>query len=119
MTLTKEEKRYGPANTWAVLHLDSAADSRDIISVCGELKRHLSGSKSSLGQILLANDEVLERNQKELKKAGVVFFPDWKEPEGTYKRMLSAAEEHGNVYEMKHLGDCYTFSYRERDSDDS
>ncbi|MBS3082600.1 hypothetical protein J4454_01460 [Candidatus Pacearchaeota archaeon] len=42
MTLTKEEKRYGPANTWAVLHLDSAADSRDIISVCGELKRHFS-----------------------------------------------------------------------------
>lgn len=61
--------------------------------------------------ILLANNEVIKKYQKELERRGIDFWKDWEKPESRYRQLLKLAEENDHFYEM--INRCSGWDYIE------
>ena len=107
--------KFGLPDKYHILHLHSDAGVSDVVSVFrelyGDLESKLKLKSSEESVVLVENDEVVEKYQKELEtEAGIKFILDWQLPQSDYRRLVKAAKTYGTCYEMvkKRQGWTYT-----------
>lgn len=104
-------EKYGSSEGYAVLYLHSEASVRGIIAVCSQLEAKLElDFENQLYFLLLANDQVLARNQTHLEARGFEFFPHWRDEKSVYRRLLKAGETNGKRYEMVRRGSDWVYA---------
>jgi len=97
----------------AVLVLDydpyrEGRPSEAVVKMYGSLCRHLQETypvPSRIGQdvVVLANEELVARHQKDFEQSGLTFFPNWRDTQ-EYRELLREGLRQGQIYLMKDIG---------------
>lgn len=98
-------RKFGNPENYALLNLHPESKAPDIKNVSTKLEK----DSPDLGLILLANDIVITRNQRELESLGFSFESNWQNPESDYRFLLDVTKKVGRRYFMERVNSEWTY----------